>query len=333
MAKLKVFVRPIPRESVFKIHNFSSNGKSMGKTKVDSMKCRDGIQALYSTKLGALNTGLLEMIENPYKESPSLPEEFKWVAKEDTITRQTQLEIKHNRPKGYYTNRAETRGEMGRERDKTFFQTFVFHLIDGTTIFELDNPDHEIAYYVMLASKLVANSHTEWKQFKWPKALYFISSLDEDEELKFKKSQRIDAAKGSLNDPTVTDEWLIKFAKALELGRGSISKIQAYNLLSEFIDKSRNGTEVNVSKFDLMFNSFKDPAGREELDAKATLMDLIHYGVVTLKGGTYKWWDADESANVIIGERKSEAVDFLINVHKQAEVERMKKQLKAKIIR
>jgi hypothetical protein len=37
MAKLKVFVRPIPRESVFKIHNFSSNGKSMGKTKVDSM--------------------------------------------------------------------------------------------------------------------------------------------------------------------------------------------------------------------------------------------------------------------------------------------------------
>ena len=73
-------------------------------------------------------------------------------------------------------------------------------------------------------------------------------------------------------------------------------------------------------------NGLDDRNYRERFNAEALLSDLVSYFVINMKSGTYNW----KSNNLVIGYNKSEAVNFLLDPHKQGEVEQLELQLGAK---
>ena len=110
----KIFIKTIPRDTASRIHEYKNGkmGKPMNKTKLGNF-CKDGIQALYSPKIGGLKTGL-------YKTKTA---SIEGVEKE--ITLQEWAEIKWGLDKGYLTNRKYEKNGSLRKEDVTYFQNKV----------------------------------------------------------------------------------------------------------------------------------------------------------------------------------------------------------------
>jgi len=327
----KVFIKPIPRDTASKVSEFKNDTSKikMNKTKI-GRNTYDGLQALYNSGTGRLSTGLDEYVENPYNnEDSNYPPEFEKVVKgKDKILRQHLLEIKHQKPINFYSPMAPRKEDHKvPEHKMPFFHTFSFKLKDGATVLDLNKPDDEIAYYIALASSKIANSWKDYANYKFPRATHFISLEGEDESLKFERSKQIDKAKGFLTSEDLTEEWVIKFAKYLELSKGTVTYKVAYNLLSEFIEKSKTGKKDSVEKFIFLYKEFQTAPGKEKITAAALLEDLIYYRIIGVRQGTYTWFNK----NMVIGNRREEAIDFLIDPNKQPEQEELTNELKIKM--
>ena len=326
----KVFVKSCPRQSAFRIHDFKNptSGKNMNKTKQG--KAKDGLAALYDTKTGKLKTGLGELVPNPYVGRKDLPQDFKWAKDEDRILRQHELEIKYNLPMGYLTDSPPSKEHRKDPSKVTFFQNFVYHLNDGTTVLNLNEFKDEIAYWLFRASKYVANSEVEWRSYKWPKALYYISHEQETEELKYSKEQHINKAIATLHTEDMDTATMRKFCRILNLSKGEPTEEQAYNFLSKFIkDGAAPGTKnSSIDQYNELYELMQTSPGRERLEAWDFLKVLQEYKVVGNYQGTYLWF----THKLNIGFRMEEAITFLIDPNKQKEHEELRKELKARMV-
>lgn len=88
---MKIFIQSIPRETATKIHEFKDmkTGKRLNKTK-SSSACKDTYQPLYSTRLGGLNTGLLDKVDNPWYVEKNEAEELRLKAEIDKLSVKTE---------------------------------------------------------------------------------------------------------------------------------------------------------------------------------------------------------------------------------------------------
>lgn len=328
----KIFVKTIPRETATKVHEFrnvdkyGAEGEKMNKTKV-SDNCKTALSPLYNRKLGALNTGLHVYIENPWtnEELSEIPPEFKDVASQDKILLQHALEIKHGRPKGYYTNKAWTNKDKFDPDQITFFQDFKYKMNDGTTVLDMSNPIDELAYYFFLATKYVANSEKSWRNKEFPHALFYIAVESESDDIKYQKRERRDKAISRLQSEEMDSETRKKFAKILQLAKNPTAK-QSYNLLSDFIETAKDEPANSIDRFNELYDLLVDPAGRTEFEARYFLQDLLDNWVVTEKQGSYFW----PAKGLEIGSRYKEAVEFLMNPNKQEEQDQLREALEAK---
>lgn len=377
---MKIFIQSIPRETASKIHEFKDmkTGKKLNKTK-SSSACKDSYQPLYSTKLGGLNTGLLEAVENPWyverreaeelklkaeidklfvktektekeiKELNKLTEQYdlmrldyarnreagisklgkgwEYLVDKKEITRQELLEKKHGRPPGFYTNRAWRRGD---DRDSiTFMQTFKVSLNDGTTVLDTNNPEHELAYYFLLASKFVANSKREYLEYKFPYATHYISLQEEDEELALKARKLRNEAVVRLSSDEMTDEYKQMICNILGWSKVSLSPSQLYNLISTKIESANVGKPNNdVAQFMKLAKMIDTPVGRTYLKNGSLLKELVNNRIVSSNKDTYVW----VSRGITLGDTFDEAVSFLDDPNKNTHIEGLKKELKAKLV-
>ena len=320
----KVFVYTVPRKTATKVSEIV-NGKNirLNQTKI-TRGCQDAFQALPSVKTGRLNTGLNEMVENPYKDSNSLPQGFEHLKGKEKVKEQYLVELKYNLPYNYLSDEPFDRNKnLGKER--TFYQNFVFKLNDGLTVLDTENRDDFLAYKIMLASKKFANSKKDLDSGKYPDALYYIGIENETEEIKFKKKQKVNSAIAKLEDSDFDPETQRKMVKVLELAKGNLTNQQVYNILSSYIEDAAPGKD-NVAEFNKMYDLLETAHGREEFEARFLLQDLIDNWIVTEKQGTYIW----NSKKLVLGQRKEDAVMFLMNPEKQDEQEELKRQLAAK---
>jgi hypothetical protein len=316
----KIYIRTIPRDTASKISEFrninsrGATGRKMNKTKI-SEKCKDGLQALFSSKVGGLKTGL-----------------YKKTTDEDgkEITLQEWAEDNWGLAPGFLTNRPIRRGDSFRPEDMTYFQKKSWKLNDGTTVLDLDKLDDWCFYQVCMESKFVANSEKEWKQHKWPKSTHYIALENESEELKYKKAYKRSSAMAKLHDEEFTLPWKRKFVVLLGLSssRGVLTEEQVNNLLYDMImeDKSLSSGISHIEEFERMFKALKSPDKRERLEREYLLAELEDYYVVVEKAGTYKW----KSQGLEIGFTKSEAIDYLCHPKKQGKIEELEKELKLK---
>lgn len=334
MEGTKVFIKSIPRETATKISEAKSGstGKRLNKNKIG--RCKDTLRAMYSAQTGKLLTGLTEEVLNPYYQTKSaLPAEFQYIKDLERCSLQEVLEIKHKVPKGTYTDKPWQEGTGMRESDLTFFQKFRKKLNDGTTILDLNITHDELAYYMLKASPLVALSNKFEDRRKKPKAEYYISDINESELEKFSKREKYHSTIAKLRDSKFTPSYQAKVAKALDLIKGdttSMKQESIYLLLDAYIEEAFKSTkEDKLTTFEEIYKLSTTAEGKERLDVLCLLSDLIHARLVNENRGTYTWL----SKGLVIGQRKEDAIQFLLDPKKQPEVDEMKRQLKAKLLR
>lgn len=326
MSNKKVFIYSIPRPTASGISDWTNDatGKKLQKTKVG--KCTDSIMAFYSPKIGGLaNYISYTPYINPETGTPFLNDEGK------PMMLQEHLEQKWGKPKGYFTNAAPQKGVVD-PNQLTYFQRQSWTVNDGATVLDLNNMDDEMGYYVMLASFLVANSEREWREHKWPRAQYYIALENESDQLKAKRNEIKSKAFASLHSTDLTDAIKRKVVSLLELAssKASLTTEQVNNLLYDFIDKSSFTSGSNIDKFNEVINLLNTPHGREQFEARYVLKQAIDTRVIYEKQGTYTW--VRPKGSLVIGERFTEAIDFILNPKKQAEIEELELEIKAKLI-
>lgn len=86
----------------------------------------------------------------------------------------------------------------------------------------------------------------------------------------------------------------------------------------------------NIDKFEEVTKLLKTKPGREELEARYLLKRAIDNRVIYEKQGTYTWIRPE--GKIVIGDKFSEAIDFILNPKKQTFVEELESQVKAKEI-
>lgn len=321
----KIFIYSVPRPTATGISDWAndSSGKRLQKIKIG--RCRDGIQALYSPKVG----GLANYISyNPWME------DGKQVTSPTgkKLMLQHRLEEKWNLPEGFLHNRPRTRDDITAKTAPSYYQKKRWVFNDGSTVFDLNNMDEELGYYVCLASKYIANSEKELRSHKWPYAEYYIAIEHEADEIKYKKSERKSLAFSVLHDANMTNAWKRKLVFILEISnsRTSITDEQAHNLLFEYIDGTTFMPNSNIDKFEEVTKLLKTKPGREELEARYLLKRAIDNRVIYEKQGTYTWIRPE--GKIVVGDKFSEAIDFILNPKKQTFVEELESQVKAKEI-
>jgi hypothetical protein len=321
----KVFVYTVPRKTATKISEVA-NGRNvrLNQTKI-TRGCQDTFMALPSIKTGLLNTGLDSLVENPYKDSNELPLGFEHMKSKDKVKEQHIVEIKYGLPFNYLSNEQYDRKNDVKGKEKTFYQTFNFKLNDGLTVLDTDKRDDYLAYKIMTASKRFANSKKDLDSGKFPDAIYYIGIENETEDIKFKKKQKVNNALAKLANSDFDSITQKKVVKILELAKGNLTDQQSYNTLSSFIEDTTVGKD-NISEFERIYKLLETADGREEFEARYLLQDLIDSWIVSEKQGTYIW----NAKKLTLGQRKEEAVKFLINPEKQEEQEELKRQLAAK---
>lgn len=320
-----VFIHSIPRDSVFGIHEWANDtsGVRMQKTKIGNAK--DKIGALFSPSKG----GLANYISyTPWIEDGVQVKD----SDNNLLTLQDKLEKKWNKPKGYFTNRALMKGDNIKDDERTYFQRMKWSLQDGSTAFDLDTMDGEMGYYVMLASSRVANSEREWREHKWPKADYYIALENESDTIKFKRNEIKAKALKTLSSSDLTSVYKRKLVSLLDISssRASLTEEQVFNLLYDYIDKSTFVPGSNIDKFTEHTNLLNTATGREEFEARYILKQALDSRIIYEKQGSYTW--VRPSGTLVIGDRYSEAVDFLMDPKKASELEELLEMIKAKNI-
>lgn len=186
-------------------------------------------------------------------------------------------------------------------------------------------------YYVALDSKYIANSEAEWRSFKWPKATHYIALENEADELKFKKNEKKSAAFALLHHESMTPTVKEQLVKILDLAKTTtnLTQEQVHNMLFDFVDKSDFREGSNIDKLQELYNLIQTADGRIEFEARYLLKQALDSRVVYEKQGAYMWNKV--TGLIEIGQNYAEAIEFLTNPKKQALVEELEFEIKAKM--
>lgn len=337
---MRIEIRTIPgKRSAQGIHNWTANGKpdgkSLNKTKNGDAGFRYG--PLPNAKTGRLTTGLDVIIENPFsdKDIEALAPEWQYLKGKKQITRQEWLEVKHLRPKGFYTSETWIKEKHGHDEGMTFMQKFIYPLNDGTTLLDTTNVIDELAYYMFLTNyKYVAPSYQAYTKGlpdgkRFPNATHFIAYEDEDEEIRMTHKAKRNKATAALESEVMNADTQLQVAKSLNWHKDAVTPARLYNAISSRIEAAEPKDPNNdIDKFMAKFELLKDAGGRKQLKAESDLQDFLDARVLTSYKETYVW----PSKGVTIGQRRSEAIEFLLDENKSPEVKEMKKELKAKLV-
>ena len=319
----KVFIQSIPRETATLISEWRdpNSGGKLHKTKIG--QCRDKISALYSPRVGGLLNGL------SYKEwteggKPVLDKQG------NSQTWQQREEQKWGLAPGYLTNRSWRKGESVKDENLTYYQNKSWPLNDGTTVLDLNNFDDAMFYYVALDSKFIANSEREWKSHKWPNAQFYISLENESEELQHEKNAKKYKAFAKLDSELLTSPkkkeiiWILGLASTFT----DLKEEQVDNTLYKFIE-SDSITNNNIDKFNELYNLLAHEKGRVEFAARLLLKKALDSRVVYEKQDTYTW--PRSKGPIVLGEKYSDALEFLLNPKKDSLVLELESEIKAKM--
>jgi len=212
----------------------------------------------------------------------------------------------------------------------TYFQTKSWALNDGSTVLDLDQFDDEMFYYVALESKYIANSERELREHKWPQATHYISIDGEVEEMQYERNKRKLDAFQALGSKTMTLPrkrefmWILKLADT----RNSLEEETIENTLYRYIDQDNNQEGGNIDKFMELYNLAKSDKGRAEVKARLLLQQALDTRVIYEKAETYSW--PRPKGTIILGERYSDAVEFILNPKKDSLVEELESEIQAK---
>ena len=318
MNSKKVFVFSINRPSVYGISEWKTeSGKPLNKNKLG--RSTDSISALYSPKVGGLaNYISYTAYIDPETSLPATDE------KGNTIFLQQYLEKKWNKPSGYFTNMPLAPNAKLVDENLTYFQRMSWTLNDGSTMFDLSTMDGELGYYVLLASPYVANSEKEWREHRWPKAQFYIALENESDVLRATKNRQKLKAFAFLENPELSETTLRQMCIVLKLSteQATLTREQITNLLFDYVDKSSGASPNNIDRILELSSLLSTATGKEAFQARYLIQAGLDTRVLSEKQGTYTFVKRQEGP-IVLGERYTEALDFLLNPRKAEEVQEL----------
>ncbi len=316
----------------------SNGNKKLQKNLKDAQNIQrmPGTIVYYSAALtkNGLNTGLNDYVDNPYKAETFYRDGWENLLKgKAKIRRQELLEYKHNKPMGFYTNQV-TNSIISSTTDDSklvFYQKpeSKIMLNDGLTILDLNNPIHEVNYYMLKAHKNIASSYDEL-QYN-PDATHYIVDELEKQKVESDSIRKYNILGARLEDiMSLPDGTIQKFCKAMMIQEKFVSKEAAYNRLNDECRKTNDKYEEFISLYDM----WKDLATRERFEAYAELFDFLTTpGMITTRNNKYYWMQpASDGGKVTPWEWNSREkfIDFLMALENTEEAEILRMQYKAK---
>lgn len=291
---------------------------------------------------GIVETGLDEVVENPYKDGDGLEGNYKveWahriLAGKPHVKRQHVLEYKHGVPFDYYTSKIPMEPISSTKEDKLFFEKGESRPVlgDGTTFLDLNNPLHELWYYILRAHPQVANSLAELEDGGNPDAEWYIVDEEEKESIKLSRNDRDIKAAAALHDlrENYTDA-IIMVSKSLELDEASeqVTELTRSKLTNKLVNVLANyykTSEDAYQSFIFTYDKWKNAAERAEVIASAELFDYMKAGVVFYRNGRYNFVapavGGQVSQTYAFNSKHSFIVDFLLSPYYQDAVELLK---------
>lgn len=256
-------------------------------------------------KNGLLMTGLDIIVENPYKDGDTDKAGYWSQAWGEQIFKdrkhvklQHVLEYKHKQPYDHYTNKISLEPKSSMDSNRTFFETPGSRMIlkDNITVLDMNNPIHEVWYYMAKSHPLIANSYSDIQNGDAPFAEWFIADDDVKDEAKASRIEKETQSAAALQDLLSNYEsGLLVVAKALKLDDVATISKQA---LTATVYGYYNENEDNRLKFMYMYDRWKNQATRNEVVGLATLSDYIrHATVLERTGGVCVWIKRDSSGN------------------------------------
>jgi hypothetical protein len=200
---------------------------------------------------------------------------------------------------------------------------------DGCTVFDLTRFDDLMGYYVCLGSNKVANSEKEWRQHKYPKAMYYIAIENEKDELVYKTNQNKLEAFKMLAHEDMTPINRKKFCVLLGIisAKASLSETQVDNLLYNYIDKADSKQVSNIVKFKELYQMLRVDR-RNEFEARYLLERALSWRIINEKQGTYTW--IRSKGSIELGGKPESVIEFLCDPKKKDLVDELTKEINIK---
>lgn len=306
---------------------------------VENMTRLPGTMVLYCAELGRngmLKTGLNEPVPNPYADESSYRPGWESVLKgKKFIRRQEFLEYKHNQERGYYNNKVVgVRNSYKVDSEGSFFEKAESRvpLKDGITYLDLDNPIHELHYYMLRAHSKVANSYTELATS--PEATHYIVNEQEVNELKTASIRRKNSIGRILEELYENkNDDILTICKALQLANGIKDRDKAYEQIDAY---ARQEDDSAYKELKAYYEMSQDRATRERFLAYAEFYDFITTPDLLISRNNKIFWNkpsVDNPGMIVPMEWKSKEdfVDnFLVAPQYREEVEYLRSLYQAK---
>ncbi len=335
---MKVKIRPKFTESIQGRNQYKIiNGKREGTTKAPG-----GTTTLFIGDRGdgKLNIGFDKMRDNPYKKGGRrLPSNWrnKGIEELDEISVQTYFEIKHNVKEDYYNPRAYVLRKHNPE-PRTFLQQQKIVLKDGTTVFDTDNPVHELFVEYFKHSKIVANSREEADASQ--SARFYVFDAGEEAETKLSRTEILEntIAKWVEIKNVFLGDKLYNFAILVDPSiKGQISPTAIKIKMNQFITDSgklHNMTFAQrIEKFNAIYElaTAKDKVSKLKFQNSSFLQNLVNHRIVSDYQNTYRWITKQGSNLEILGRDEEEVLDWMSNTDNKKYMEELKSELTARI--
>lgn len=243
-----------------------------------------------------LDTGLDEFIDNPFKIKDFADKWIRdyWTTEErlrtdDTITKQTYLEVMHNRPKGTYTSEKKVTKPFDKDAtESTFLESFRVSLKDGPNVYTIGNPDDEIS--MILIKRHPKFSPTK-DAFNGSQHEFYIGKENEaraETQLKRDKKRKALVALDSLIDD-YTDFEMYQIAIVMQLALGDMSKAGVREKIEDFVWKEDNKSPERWDQFLNTFKYLDSTEGLERLYTRYVFQQAINNRIISVLNGSFIW--------------------------------------------
>lgn len=177
----------------------------------------------------------------------------------------------------------------------TFWRDFAIIMTEKEKEFNLDNPEHEVAYYLMLAHMRVANSETE--RHNWPAADYII--YNEESEAKAKNEKFSSKRKAVTYFNELTPDQMRNILKLYPgfINTESVSMDIVESKLFELVESDPDGFIVRI----------KD----KKLEMKIFLKDLVSNRILRKNKASFYYGDD------FLGHDEESAISYLDDLKNQ----------------
>lgn len=244
-----------------------------------------------------INTGLEELIENPFQSDEMIAKYVKdqWQDKadmlkaKDQITLQTYLEVMHNRPPGFYTNEKKVAKAFDTEATaNSFFESFSVALADNTNVFTSDSIEGQLAMLLMKANPSIANSRSEYNPSLHD--FYIGQEHEAAQELATKRRKQASAiAKLATIYEKFDDFTYYQIAIALRLVIGPINTVTVKEKLDDYLWIQSKDLNTRIDHFMNLVKDIESKEGKERLYIKYLFQQAINTRVISVANGSFIW--------------------------------------------